>query len=228
MRSNSLFVVIPAYNEEKKIADVISDVKNKTPQAAIIVVDDGSTDKTSENAGAANVVVLRHIVNRGQGAALWTGTLFALKSGADYIVHFDADSQFDAKDIMPAIAELKLKDTDIVFGSRFLRKGDAKGIPFVKRYFILPVGRIVNFIFTGLFLNDAHNGFRAMTRKATENLVITMDRMAHNSEILAQVASKKLKWAEVPTSVRYFEYGQGMRGGLGIVKDFILGKFFKS
>ena len=217
-----MFIVIPAYNEENNIAGVIDNLAVLYPWAKIIVVDDGSKDCTAEVSRQAGASVLKHIVNSGQGAALATGTEYALDSGADFIVHFDADGQFEAEDVAILIEPIKTGRAEVVLGSRFLSQ--ANHIPFSKKYFILPLARVVNFLFTGLWLSDAHNGLRAMSRRAAESIKITQDRMAHNSEIIAQLRKNNLKFMEVPMTVKYHRYGQGLAGGLKIIKDLILQK----
>ena len=95
--------VIPAYNEADHIEKVINKLKPYVDE--IIVVDDSSRDNTYELARLAGAVVVRHIINRGQGAALRTGTQLALDRGADIIIHFDADDQFQVEDIPEMLAD---------------------------------------------------------------------------------------------------------------------------
>lgn len=217
-----MFIVIPAYNEEENITGVISGLIALYPGAKIVVVDDGSEDGTVEAASQARAIVLKHLINRGQGAALATGTEYALSQGADIIVHFDADGQFEARDVAALVEPIKNGQAEVVLGSRFLNR--ANHIPFSKKYFILPLARAVNFLFTGLWLSDAHNGLRALSRRAAESIKIEQDRMAHNSEIIAQLKKNNLKFVEVPVRVVYHRYGQGFWGGLKIIKDLIFQK----
>src|SRR5215831_15899689 len=119
MRSpNALWVVIAAYNEAATIARVIADAKSTG--ARVLVVDDGSKDRTADVAAAAGAVVIRHPINLGQGAALQTGLDFALAQGADVIVTFDADGQHRAADIAGLIDALVRHGADFALGSRFL------------------------------------------------------------------------------------------------------------
>lgn len=111
------YIIIPAYNEEQKIVEVIQGVQEMC--SSVIVVDDGSYDNTYEAARATGVLVLRHIVNRGQGAALQTGITYALAQGADIIVTFDADGQHDVDDIPRLIKPIQEGAVDVVLGSRF-------------------------------------------------------------------------------------------------------------
>lgn len=217
-----MFIIIPAYNEGKEITEVIKNLVVLYPEAKIVVVDDGSGDGTAEVARQAGAIVLKHLINRGQGAALATGTEYALANGAEIIVHFDADGQFEAKDVAVLVEPIKNGRAEVVLGSRFL--GRNNDIPFFKKYFILPLARVVNFLFTGLWLSDAHNGLRALSRHAAKSITIEQDRMAHNSEIIAQLKKNNLKFVEMPVMVKYHRYGQGLAGGIKIIKDLILQK----
>lgn len=219
-----IFVVVPAYNEEKNIGRVVRDLI-QYGYANVVVVDDGSSDKTGAEARSAGATVLRHPLNRGQGAALQTGDDYVLSRGATAVVHFDADGQFDPSDIAPALKLLQDKQLDVVLGSRFLDKRSR--IPFFKKYIVFPAGRLINFFLTGLRLSDVHNGFRVLSRRALEQIRITQDGMAHNSEIIAQIKKKNLAFAEQPVVVYYYEYGQGLGGGLKILRDWILAKLIK-
>ena len=123
-------VVIPAFNEEKMIKKVISEVAKYVD--LIIVVDDGSEDKTYEKAlETKKAIVLKHIINRGQGAALMTGIEKAKELGAQIVITFDADFQHNPKDISKFVSKIK-QGYDVVLGSRFLKKNK---IPFLKKLF---------------------------------------------------------------------------------------------
>lgn len=217
-----IVAVIPAYNEEKTIKKVIAELRTKVDE--IIVVDDGSCDNTKLIAEDEGVIVLRHIVNRDQGAALQTGTEYALKIGADIIVHFDADGQHKVEDIEKLTKPILEEYYDVVFGSRFLEEKSINNIPLTKKYLILKPAIILNRILTGLKLTDAHNGLRALSRKAAMKIHITQDRKAHNTEIPAQVKKNGLKWKEISVEIIYSEYGQGFSGGIEILRDLFLRK----
>ena len=216
-----LFVVVPAYNEEKQIGRVISGLFEHGLKN-IVVVDDGSTDNTSGAAKSAGAIVLTHEINRGQGAALQTGNDYALANGASLVAHFDADGQFNPADIKTAVEALQNQNVDVLLGSRFL---DGRSqIPWTKKYIVLPIARLINRFLTGLKLTDVHNGFRILTRRALEKINISQDRMAHNSEIIKQIKSRNLSFVEHPVQVSYFEYGQGVGGGFKIILE-ILSRF---
>lgn len=211
--------VIPAWNEEKHIASVVAKVKPLVD--AVIVVDDYSRDRTSELAKEAGAFVLRHPLNRGQGAALQTGSDYALKLGADIIVHFDADDQFSATEIPEFIKPLANNEADVVFGSRFL--GKKSDLPWSKKFIIMPIGRIINRFF-GVSTSDPQSGFRAYTKEVAKSFRIENNGMAHCSEILIKLSRGKWRIKEVPITVTYHEYGQRFGGGIRILKDLFIQK----
>jgi len=217
-----MFVVIPAYNESEKIGRVLRGLFSQGIKS-IVVVDDGSKDDTAQMARESGAIVLQHKINRGQGAALQTGNEYALKNNADFVVHFDADGQFDPSDIAPAVEFLQKNNLDAVLGSRFL---DARSqIPFFKKYFILPISRFINNLITGANLTDVHNGFRVLNNNALKKIKISQSGMAHNTEIVKQLVKNNLNFAEFPVKVTYHEYGQGIGGAFKIIKDLFLDFF---
>ena len=212
-----IIAIIPAFNEAKMIGQVVRVVLPQVDQ--VVVVDDGSIDATFYEAETAGAIVLKHTLNRGQGAALETGQAYARELGASIVVHFDADGQFDPADIQRGIAALKTKEVDIVLGSRFLEKKSK--LPWLKRYAILPFSRLVDRFFGGVRLTDAHNGFRILNARALENLKLSQDRMAHATEIPQLIARHQLRYAELPITVLYHEFGQGPVSGLQVLRDLI-------
>jgi len=211
LNKDKVFIVIAAYNEEKKIAKVVKGLQTDGYHS-IVVVDDGSKDKTYEAAVDSGAHVLRHVANRGQGAALKTGMDYALIHGAEYIVHFDADGQHSPKDIIKMIAPVLSGRADVALGSRFIKKEKNKEpaskepkIPF-SRKLLLKGAVLVQWMFYGIKLTDAHNGFRCFSRKAAKQVRIRSDRMEHASEIIEEIVKHKLKYEEVPVTIKYDEY----------------------
>lgn len=221
-----VIIVIAAYNEEKVIDKVIKSVLTKVDE--VVVVDDGSSDQTFGIAKESGAIVLRHFLNRGQGAALQTGINFALSLGADIIVTFDADGQFDPDEIEKIIKPLLLGEFDVSLGSRFLESKSE--VPQLKGV-ILKLAVMVTKIYTGLSITDAHNGFRAISKKAAGLIKIRQDGMAHASEIIEQIRKHNLKFTEVPVTVKYTDYslkkGQKISNSFKIVWDLILGRITK-
>lgn len=199
----SIWIVIAAYNEEHSIGHVVKDLV-KAGYKNVVVVDDGSDDDTSKVAKQHSKYVLRHIINRGQGAALKTGIDFALEHDADIIVTFDADGQHRVQDIPAMVEHVKSNEVDLALGSRFL--ADTK-VPFFRKI-VLKSAVLVLWIFYGVKLTDAHNGFRALSSHAAEQIEITMDGMAHASEIVSEIRKKNLSFTEVPVVIKYTKYSQ--------------------
>jgi polyprenyl-phospho-N-acetylgalactosaminyl synthase len=193
------FIIIPAFNEASYIGEVILSLL--TLRQNIIVVDDGSSDATSQVVSDFPVTLLRHDVNLGQGAALETGMEAARLLSADAVVHFDADGQHDASDIKQLLDRLQFGETDIVFGSRFMGKS-ASGISW-HRKIVLRAGRWINFLLTGILLTDAHNGIRALNKKALHCVHFGQPGMAHATEILYIIRRKNLRYEEMPVHIRY-------------------------
>lgn len=192
-------IVIAAYNEQGSVGKVIKDL-HKHSYRNVIVIDDGSDDKTAQEAKRAGATVLRHIINRGQGAALQTGISYALKHDAHIIVTFDADGQHHAKDIKRLVKPIEQGKADVCLGSRFLM--NTNNAPLVRRI-ILKGGAISMRQFYGLRLTDSHNGFRALSRKAAQKIQLKSDGMEHASEIIEQIAEHKLRYKEVPNTITY-------------------------
>jgi glycosyltransferase involved in cell wall biosynthesis len=222
----NVYAVIPAFHESSIIAEVVGDVRRHIHN--VVVVDDGSDDGTSEAAAVAGALVLRHAVNRGQGAALATGLRYALQAGADVVATFDADGQHQADDLPRLVEPVLSGRADVVLGSRFLEAGDA--VPPLRRAF-LKAAVVFTRLATGLPVTDSHNGLRAMSRAAAERIRIRQDRMAHASEILAQVAQHGFRCLEVPVTIRYTPYsrakGQSALGALRVLLDLWVGRGVK-
>lgn len=215
-------LVIPLYNEEQVIAEVIGDASEAF--ATIICVDDGSTDASAERALGAGAIVVPHPINLGQGAALQTGFAYALQATrCHWIVTFDADGQHSVADALAMIDRAQAENLDIVFGSRFLDGTAETGL--AKRL-VLKTAAAVTAHRTGLTLTDAHNGLRVLSRRACEHIQLRHNRMAHASEIVVQLAKSGLAWAEHPVHIRYTDYsrakGQSLLNSVNILTDLII------
>jgi glycosyltransferase involved in cell wall biosynthesis len=225
---SSIYVIVPAFNEARVIAETIAPLIQSG--YTVVVVDDGSADQTWMVLEQLPLVRIRHSVNLGQGAALQTGMEYARRSGAEIIVHFDADGQHDPDQISAIIKPIQSRDADVVFGSRFLLPSDLAAVPHIKRI-VLRAGRIVSGLITGVWLSDAHNGFRALSNKAVRAVRLRENGFAHATEILDEVRRAGLRYVEVPTSIRYTEYsrakGQPLSNAVDIAFDLVIRKLFR-
>jgi polyprenyl-phospho-N-acetylgalactosaminyl synthase len=198
-----IFFVIPAYNESHSIGKVVKELRN-AGYLNIVVIDDGSRDQTYEAALKSGASALRHAINRGQGAALRTGIDYALRNGADVIVTFDSDGQHRVEDLPSMLKPVLDGTVDVTLGSRFLTKTKMP----LSRRILLKGSVLVQWLFYGVRLSDAHNGYRVLSRKAALKIRITSDRMEHASEIVEEIVKKKIRYTEVPVVIKYTEYSQ--------------------
>ena len=222
-----VFVVMPAYNERGRIGAVVRRLFPRVDR--VIVVDDGSADSTADEARAAGADVVSHVLNRGQGAALKTGTVLAVAEGADVVVHFDADGQHDPETIPTLTAPIVAGGADFVSGSRFLGV-TSDGMP-LSRKLLLAAARQFSSLVLGIprTVTDPQSGLRAMTVEAACAIDFTQDRMAHCSEILRIVSRSELRSVEVPVRVLYtaetLAKGQKATDAFKIVWQLLLGAF---
>ena len=193
-----IIAAMPAYNEEKHIAEVILGAAKHVDR--VVVVDDGSTDRTSAIAHACGAVVVRHARNRGYGAAIRACFETAKKMHADVLITLDSDEQHDPEDIRRLIHVLD-EGSDIVIGSRFL-KDSGRCIPRYRRFGIRLLTVATNAV-GGMKVSDSQSGFRAYSRKAMSKIEITASDMSAGSGILFQAKKHQLELSEVPITCRY-------------------------
>ena len=192
-----IVVTIPAYNEEKTIGSLINKIHavmdSRRYDYKVLVVDDGSKDKTAEVAKLANAVVYSHPKNYGLADTFRTETEKALKLGADVIVHIDADIQYKPEEIPLLLKEIE-NGYDLVLGSRF--KGKIEHMPIIKKLGNKAFSRVVSNI-TGIRISDAQTGFRAFTKDVAEKIKITSNH-TYTQEQIIRAVKKKFKIKEVP------------------------------
>jgi len=221
------YIVIPAFNESKRVGRVIRKLR-ESGYNNIVVVDDGSSDNTAQVASKSGATVLRHILNRGQGAALGTGIEFALQKGADIIITFDADGQHNPRDIPRLVAPLEKGEADVALGSRFL--SSSSNTPFIRSLF-LKGGALTFRLLYGIRLTDSHNGLRALSRAAAKKIKIQSDDMTHASEIIDEISRHRLSYVEVPVTISYTDYskskGQSTLNSFRILFRMLLNKLLK-
>lgn len=224
---DKVYILIPAYNEGKVIRNTIAPLLNIGYQ--VVLVDDCSTDNMKDVVKDLPIHYVRHGINLGQGAAIQTGIKYALKEGAEYAVTFDADGQHNYEEIPKMLVPIEEGRADITMGSRFMSGGIAESIPPLRKK-VIKVAIMVNGILTGMWLTDAHNGFRAMNRTALSKIKLTQNRMAHATEILSVIKNANLRCEEVPVHIVYTDYslnkGQANLNSINIVIDIILNKIF--
>lgn len=225
--NDNVFVIIPVFNEKKEVlVQTIRELQKAS--YSIVVVNDASANDISLP-GIGITYSLRHEVNLGQGAALQTGIEFALQKKATYLVTFDADGQHSSADIPALLLPIQNNEADITLASRFLKPGHHNAS--FSRQLLLKTARWINYLFTGLYLSDAHNGLRAMNRAAAEKVALKENRMAHATEFLFAIKKNNLRFKEIPATVTYTIYskskGQSVFNSIRIFFDLVLHKLFE-
>ena len=215
-------VIVPFYNEEEVIEKVLADLIVSNYQ--VLVIDDGSNDKSNEIARKMNCVLIQHPSNFGQGAALQTGISFArLNPKIEYFVTFDSDGQHQVSDINHVLKPLLNDETDFVFGTRF--QDDKTKFPFLKRI-VLKAAIKYTQLSTGVAITDTHNGFRAFNKLASNRINLNFSGMSHASEFVEQAGQSGLRIKEVPVHILYTKYtkrkGQSLWNSINILTDLFL------
>ncbi len=198
-----LVVIIPCLDEERTVGDVVSRVPREIDgvgEVAVLVVDDGSTDGTSERALAAGARVVRHPVNLGLGLAFREGVRQALALGADLVVNIDGDGQFDPADLSALVAPIVAGEAHMVTASRFLDRGLVPKMPRIKRWGNRWVARIV-WLLTGQRFQDVSCGFRAFSREALLRMNL-FGTFTYTQETFLDLTFKGLTIRELPVAVR--------------------------
>ena len=196
-----IIIGIPAFNEEKNIAGIISKLKRTTKD--IIVCNDGSTDLTAEIAEEMGAIVINHEKNLGYGGAIRSIFLKAKDLNGDVLVTFDADGQHRIEDLNKVINPILDGQSDIVIGSRFL-DGSKKEVPQYRKVGIKVITKITN-VTIKKDLTDSQSGFRAYSKRVLNEIKPVESGMGVSTEILIKASSKNLKISEVPIKILYGE-----------------------
>lgn len=198
-----LVVIIPAYNEEETIRDVVKSIpklNDRISKTEIIVVDDGSTDKTVSRAKSMGALVVSHNGNKGVGKAFTTGIEAALKRGADVIVNMDADGQFNPADIPKLIEPILNKKADFVTATRFRGNKLIGDMPFIKYVGNRIFTKLTSFLVKQKF-TDTQCGFRAYSREAALRLNL-YGKFTYTQEVFLDLANKGMRIVEVPLFIK--------------------------
>lgn len=209
-------VVIPVYNESKVICDVIADIHSAGDYLSVII-DDGSSDGTAEQASKNGMLVIRHKINRGKGAAVKTGVMAANLLDADVVVTMDGDGQHDVADLEPVIRPILSGEFDVVLGSRLLDRGD---MPFVK-VIANSIGNFFTWMFYGILVSDSQSGFRAYSKYAALIIDTKADKYEYDSKVIREIKNNRLRFTEVPIHTLYTDYSMGKKNKQGFVNGLV-------
>jgi glycosyltransferase involved in cell wall biosynthesis len=209
-------VFIPAWNEADSVADVIAGVRERLPEADVLVVDDGSTDETAARARAAGATVASLPFNQGLGAALQTGYLYAMRGGYEFCAHLDADGQHPPEDVARLLEEVYAGRADLVIGSRYRERGSGEGAdavagedyrPTLSRRIGTGVFRFFLTLATRQRFTDTTSGMRAANRRVMELFSENYSPDFAEIESLQLAVREGLRVEEVP--VRMLERAGG-------------------
>jgi hypothetical protein len=221
---DKIAVVIPAYNEADSVADVIHQIPPEVcgEQTAILVIDDGSRDDTSEVAARAGAVVARHVINRGGGAALRTGYRLMAESGALIVVTLDADGQHLPSEMERLVRPVLEDEVDVAHGSRVLGEADANSRS--REFGIVFFNKLVSLL-TRTKVSDCSNGYRAVRTTVLPQLVLRQEQF-HTSEFLIEAIKRGVPAMEVPVTVAKRTHGHSKkpavaRYGLGFANAIV-------
>lgn len=218
--------IIPAWNEERAIAGVVSEAAKYVDM--VIVVDDGSTDRTAACARAAGAIIVSHALNCGPGAATMTGICAARRLMLDAVVTIDADGQHNPNDIPRLLQPIQEDKADVVIGTRF--RGHKNAVPMIRRIFN-GLGNIFTYIVTGKYVSDSQSGLKALGPKALQRINLHLSGYEFCSEIIREVVQHRWRVTEVPIKVMYSEYtmakGQSFSRGVVTACKMLLRSFLR-
>jgi len=224
---NNTLILIPVYNEAQVLGSVITNIKERGFKN-ILVVDDGSEDRTSIIAKRKNAVVIKHFLNRGAGAATQTGIEYTKMNNYKYLIIIDGDGQHHPRDLDNLLSVLIKSNSDMVIGNRFLNTSNQ--FPF-SRIIYNKIANYLTCLFCKNYYTDTQSGFRAFTKTALQHIKIENDGFEFCSDIIIMADKKGLKISETPIRVTYNQYslnkGQNFLMGVRTGIKLILGKLIK-
>lgn len=211
--TKSLVVIIPAFNEDARIAAVVTDVRRVVPAAKVVVIDDGSWDQTAAAAGAAGASVLSHPFNMGYGVAIQTGYKYALAHGFEELVQIDGDGQHDPMSIPQLLAALRAGDCDFVIGSRFLN-GESYRPPLLRRLGMAFFRKIVSLV-VRQSISDCTSGYQAFNHKVMRFFSSDLFPCDYpDADVLISLHLAGFRIREVPVRMSANAAGKSMHVGL--------------
>jgi len=212
--SHRTLVIIPAFLERGRIGPIVREIRELYPDFVVVVVDDGSTDGTGDEACAAGARVIRHANNLGYGTALHTGYHYAKRTGCSRVLQMDADGQHEVR-MLPRLMQALDDGADIALGSRYLHGAPPK-TSLGRRLGSALFGWVAS-IGTGMRITDPTSGFQGLSRRALE--AVTNDGYPEDfpdTDVLIALARQGLQLREVPVRMHEREGGVSMHGGTRI------------
>ena len=225
MGTKNIAFVIPAYNEEKMISSVVKDLRKSLLKQAytfeIVVVDDGSKDRTAVRATKSGATVINHILNSGAGGATATGLSYADQNDFDYAITLDADGQHSTQDVLKGVKEIQIRKCDLLIGSRLINNDGMSKVKVLGNRGL----SIITYILFGINTTDSQSGLRVFSKKALEQLRWKTNGYEFCSEMLWRAKQQGLRIEEYPIQAIYSDYstskGQNNWNGFNIVASLV-------
>lgn len=214
MKKADCLVIIPAYNEEKNVGKVLKDIRGLSIPLDVVVVNDGSRDKTGYVVREAGEKVINLPYNLGYGAALQTGFKYAASKGYEYVVQFDADGQHDPKDILNILDLLRTGGYDIVIGSRFLGKSSFKAG--ILKKIAISVFRFLIRMTTGAEISDPTSGLQGLSKRVFNYYAVTGNYPEDfpDADTLINMILSNYRVKEIPVNIKNRSSGKSMHAGI--------------
>ena len=207
--------IVPAFNEERNVGRVLDELRAIDPGIDVVVVSDGSTDRTAEVASAGGAYVIGLPFNLGIGGAVQTGFRHAWEEGYELAVRLDGDGQHDPNELGRLVAPVVAGDADIAIGSRFTAAGGYRSSA-ARRVGIRVLAWVVSII-AGQRLTDTTSGFQALNRKAIRLYAADLPHDYPEVEGMVMAIRHRIRIVEVPVTMREREHGRSSIGALGSV-----------
>jgi len=205
-------VIIPAFNEESHLPGIIAAIRESLPGINILVVDDGSRDRTSQEAAAAGAMVLRLPFNMGYGVALQTGYKFALRKGYEFAAQMDADGQHEPRDLSPLLDSVRSGEADLALGSRFLGRKNYRA-PLARRAGML-LFRLLTSLLIRQHITDPTSGCQALNRKTIRFYASDIFPVDYpDADVLLMVHRAGLRIKELPVRMYAADDKNSMHSG---------------
>ena len=218
---SDILIIMPAYNEESKIKEVISDLFS-AGFTDIVVIDDGSHDNTCKEVQKTKATLLKHPINIGLGGALATGLEFARQNNFEYAITVDSDGQHAINDVKKIAVEVKKNKHDFIIGSRLKSMKNVNALRFYGNHLM----DLATAVLCGKYFQDTQSGLRAFNKNGIFNIKPTSSGYEVSSEIIIQATKKKLKTSTIGISAIYTEYsikkGQKISNALRVIRRLVV------
>ena len=213
MKKSEVLIIIPAYNEEKNIGKVLDEIKKDINYADILVINDCSTDDTKKIVENKGVMCITNMFNMKYAMAIQTGIKYAYQNDYDYVIQFDADGQHIAKEAEKLFNEIKISNSDIVIGSRYL-VDTGYPCPAARRIGTRVFEKLIKLLCKKV-IADPLSGFQCINKKVIKRYS-TMGKYPEypDANLIIEMLREGYEIKEIPVKMRLRQYGESMHGGI--------------